>query len=85
MIPTRRLHLGDLEVAVLEHLWAYQTCSCQSRTWCDWHASQGVKAIMTETVEFLKLAALAVSLFGILGSGVCAIAYPLLRNRLLAL
>jgi predicted transcriptional regulator len=22
MIPTRRLHLGDLEVAVLEHLWA---------------------------------------------------------------
>ncbi len=40
---------------------------------------------MTQTVEFLKLAALAVSLFGILGSGVCAIAYPLLRNRLLAL
>jgi predicted transcriptional regulator len=22
MIPTRRLHLGDLEVAVLERLWA---------------------------------------------------------------
>jgi hypothetical protein len=40
---------------------------------------------MTQTVEFLKLAALAVSLFGILGYGVCAIAYPLLRNRLLAL
>jgi hypothetical protein len=39
---------------------------------------------MTETVEFLKLATLAVSLFGILGSGVCAIAYPVLRNRLLA-
>jgi Zn-dependent protease with chaperone function len=42
-------------------------------------------SIWTETVEFLKLAALAVSLFGILGSGVCAIVYPLLRNRLLAL
>ena len=30
MIPTRHLHLGDLEVAVLEHLWATGTAPAKA-------------------------------------------------------
>jgi Zn-dependent protease with chaperone function len=40
---------------------------------------------MTEAVDVLKFVALAPIFFGIIGSGVCTIAYPLLRGRLAAL